>query len=308
MYMYTQTVDPCGSCGRGRCSNLDDTCLGSGVLKAGFSCNLGWASVPPGVEVTFYNLWGSWSANSADCAPSWACYTWPHWWLGCLSGSEPKETWVGPLAASLAMPRCAARVSVRPGFTCEPCPPGFYRTNAAGVATCLPCTVLPCPAGQYRSECGGSSDSRCLECRAGTYKAKAGNDPNCCTPCPENTFSRTAGSNDLSDCRVCASASVCGNLSRSDAGSSDEIACTCPMSVQHPFLVSAAIFIACMLLSLPLLSLDLSISTFLFLSLTRPVCVCALCAYVCVCVCVCVCVYVCVCLCIFVSVCVFACV
>ena len=69
-----QTVDPCGQCGRGRCSNLDDTCMGAGILKSGFSCNLRWAKVPAGVDITFYNLWGPWSFNSNDCAISWWCY------------------------------------------------------------------------------------------------------------------------------------------------------------------------------------------------------------------------------------------
>ena len=32
-----QTVDPCGQCGRGRCSNLDDPCMASGILKSGTS-------------------------------------------------------------------------------------------------------------------------------------------------------------------------------------------------------------------------------------------------------------------------------
>ena len=69
-----QTVDPCGQCGRGRCSNLDDPCLGAGVLKSGFSCNLRWVKVPAGVDITLYNLWGPWSFNSNDCATSWSCY------------------------------------------------------------------------------------------------------------------------------------------------------------------------------------------------------------------------------------------
>ena len=46
-----QTIDPCGSCGHGRCSNLDHSCLGAGVLKSGYSCDLRWASVPTGVQV-----------------------------------------------------------------------------------------------------------------------------------------------------------------------------------------------------------------------------------------------------------------
>jgi hypothetical protein len=113
----------------------------------------------------------------------------------------------------------------------------------------LPCTVVPCSAGQYRGQCGRSSDSQCLECPAGTYKIKAGNDPKLCTPCPENTFSSTSGSDDAADCIACASASICNNMSYSSPGSKDMDSCICPFSIRHPLLVSAAIILVCGLLA-----------------------------------------------------------
>ena len=125
-----QSVDPCGTCGLGRCSNLDTSCLGEGLLKTGTACSLRWAEVPPGVEVTFYNLWGPWSSSTDDCAEAWTCsfWIWPWIWpFGCLQGSEPKETWIGPMMADLEGDRCAVKISVRVGFTCGDCPPGFYR-------------------------------------------------------------------------------------------------------------------------------------------------------------------------------------
>jgi hypothetical protein len=125
-----QSVDPCGvACGSGKCSNLDDACLGDGVLKDGSACSLRWAHVPVGVEVTFYDLWGQWGSSGADCAESWSCY----YWLAaiCWQGSQPKETWIGPVSADLEGGRCAVKISIRPGFTCGNCPPDFYRFCAA---------------------------------------------------------------------------------------------------------------------------------------------------------------------------------
>ena len=94
-----QSLDPCGTqCGvgrsvgdsmdAGRCWNLDDSCLGEGLLKFGRSCGLLWAEVPPGVELTFYNLWGPWSFNTNDCAAQWSCYywIWPFRWVGVSLG------------------------------------------------------------------------------------------------------------------------------------------------------------------------------------------------------------------------------
>ena len=238
-------VDPCcEKCGLGRCLNVDDSCLGEGLLKVGRSCQLLWAEVPAGVEVTFYNLWGPWSASSDDCAQHWSCYfwAWPFHWA-CLRGSQPKETWIGPTSAPLADARCAVKISVRPGYTCGYCEPGFYRSNRTGPATCEPCTATPCPPGWYRGPCGHSSDSQCLECPVGTYKTMAGNDAKLCRPCPENTFSNLPARGDLSACTPCAGISKCQNLSYSPEGSSDFSACTCPLD---PLLTAAAMALGCL--------------------------------------------------------------
>eukprot|EP00802_Teleaulax_amphioxeia_P012681 Tamp_12725.p1 GENE.Tamp_12725~~Tamp_12725.p1 ORF type:complete len:444 (+),score=49.83 Tamp_12725:449-1780(+) len=240
-----QTVDPCGPCGRGRCSNLDEPCLGAGVLKSGFFCNLRFASVPAGVEVVFYNLWGPWSFNSNDCAAFWWCYSWPFWPFGCLRGSEPRERWAGPIASSLDDARCAVWIDIQPGFTCAACPDGFFRSNTTGPAECLPCSVDECPPGRYRGECGYSSDSKCLECPAGTYKTSAGNDINRCTKCPGSTFSRITGSASPASCTLCAAVTACGNLSFSEEGSSSPDDCECPFARAHPLAVSLAITSAC---------------------------------------------------------------
>ena len=181
-------VDPCGSCGRGRCSNLDDMCLGSGVLKTTLgSCNLRWARVPDGIEVTFNNLWGDWSSTTADCTPAYTCYEW--WEPICRSGSEPKETWIGPVASNLGDARCAVSINIRPGFTCDMCPPDSYRKDATGVASCMPCSSSPCPSGQYRGQCGHSSDSSCMPCSvflcpSGQYRGQCSHSSDSiCMPC-----------------------------------------------------------------------------------------------------------------------------
>jgi len=236
------------------------------VLKSGVSCNLRWASVPAGVEVVFYNLWGPWSFNSNDCAALWCCYSGPYWPLGCLRGSEPRERWAGPLAASLDDARCAVWIDIQPGFTCAACPDGFFRSITTGAAECLPCSVdecppgryrgecgyssdskcLPCsvdecPPGRYRGECGYSSDSKCLECPAGTYKTSVGNDINLCTRCPGSTFSRITGSASPASCTQCAAVSACGNRSLSKEGSSSPDECECPFAIAHPLAVTLAI-------------------------------------------------------------------
>lgn len=140
-----QSVDPCGGCGSARCSNLDDACLGGGLLKNTQTCSLRWAHVPEGVEVTFYNLWGKWSSSEDDCAEAWSCYS--GMWPICLQGSESKERWIGPMSADLEDDRCAVKISIRPGFTCGSCPLGFYRSvllNGGGVTLSFSAAAACC--------------------------------------------------------------------------------------------------------------------------------------------------------------------